>query len=124
RHAAAVPFGDRRRHTDEALGLVAEEARRLDDLFHVALFGGGERGGSGIPLEQHGRHHVDALVGALRAEDRRDEELEGGREVERPRGGGIGRREPIVDLGGALGGRGGGSPLFLRGRSRHRAPEW
>src|SRR6185312_5139418 len=45
RHAAGMPLGDRGRHADETLGLVAKEARRLDDLFDVFLFGGGERGG-------------------------------------------------------------------------------
>src|SRR6185437_7044915 len=109
---------------EDDVGLVPKEACRLDDLFDIFLLRGAERGGRSIALEQRRRHQVDALVGALRAEDRRDEELEGRLEVERAVGAWIVRGEPVVDLGGALGGWGGGAALLLRGRSRHRAPEW
>ena len=43
----------------------------------------GERGGVGIAREEPGRDHVDALVRALRREDRGDGELEGVAVVER-----------------------------------------
>ena len=56
-----------------------------------------------VLLEQRGRHHVHALVGALGAENRGDEELKRRLEVERAVRVGIVLREPLVDLGRALG---------------------
>ena len=67
----------------DRLRLVAEEPRRVDRLLERSLVGGGERRGVGIRGEQRRRHLVDALVGALGGEDRRDQQLERRAEVER-----------------------------------------
>src|SRR5205814_1551616 len=55
-----------------------------------------------ILREQRGSNHVDALVGALRAQDRGDEKLIGIAVVERRRCVRILRREAAVDLGRTL----------------------
>ena len=77
RHLAAESFLDRLRHSDQALGLRAEETRRADQLLDLDGIGVREIGRRRIPGEQRRRHHVDPLVGALRRQDRRDEQLVG-----------------------------------------------
>ena len=67
---------------DDALRLVPEEPGALDDLLDVLLLRARERLDGRIAREQHRRHHVHALVGALRAQDRGDEQLERRREIE------------------------------------------
>lgn len=57
-------------------GLVAEEARALDDLFQGFDRRGGQRFGIGPAAEEFGRYHVDAGIGALGRKDRCDEQLE------------------------------------------------
>ena len=53
--------------------------------------------GVGIPREQRGRHHVDALVGALRRQDRRDQQLVRVRVLQRAVRVGIELRERFHD---------------------------
>src|SRR5213594_1001352 len=62
---------------DQTLRLVAEEARAPDHLLELLWIGIGERLCSWKSSEDERRHHVDALVGALRAEDCRNQQLEG-----------------------------------------------
>ena len=71
RDLAAEALLDRLRHPDEVLRLRAEEAGRLDERLDVVRIGGREVGRRRILREQRGRHHVDALVGGLRRQDRR-----------------------------------------------------
>ena len=76
RHFAAVLFGDRRRHADQRFRFRAEETGRLDDGFELGGGGAGKRPGGGVAGEQGRRDLVHALVGALRGEDGRREQLE------------------------------------------------
>jgi hypothetical protein len=55
---------------------VAEEAGAADHVLELERFGLGERTRVGIACEERRRHHVDAGIGALRREDRRDEQLQ------------------------------------------------
>ena len=82
-HLAVESLDEGRRHPHEALGLVVEEAGRSDDLLELGGVGDRERLGRRVAAEEPGRDHVHALIGALRGEDRRREELEGTFEVER-----------------------------------------
>ena len=88
---------DRLRHADEVLRLRAEEARRLDDRLELGGIGVGQVGRRRVPGEQRGRDHVDALVGALRGQDRRDEQLVRVRVHERAMRVGIQLREEADD---------------------------
>ena len=84
--------------------------------------------GVGIPGEQRGRHHVHALVGALRRQDRRDEQLVRVRVVQRAVRVGIELREQLDDgararlrTPGSGHGRTVPSPRDDRGRATRRA---
>ncbi len=79
---AAVVLRQRRRHADEGTGLRAEEAGGLDLRLELGGRRPRERAGVGISLEQRRRDLVDALVGALRRENRRDEQLVRRREIQ------------------------------------------
>src|SRR5690606_6163210 len=63
--------------------LVAEETGRLDDLLHVLLSRGGQVLGGRRSSEELRRHHVHALVRALRGQNGGDEQLVRVAEVER-----------------------------------------
>jgi hypothetical protein len=75
RDVPMMPFADRCRHAGERFGLGAEEAGRLN--LRLELGGGRpvQRRRVWIALEQRRRDLVHALVGALRGENRRDQEL-------------------------------------------------
>ena len=75
RDLAAEPRLHRLRHPDQVLRLRSEEAGRANQLLDLFGVGGGEIRRRRIPREQRGRHHVDPLVGALRRQDRRREQL-------------------------------------------------
>ena len=95
------------RRADHRLGLVVEEAGGPDVLRQFVLAGGGEILNGRVFLEQAGRHHVHALVGALRGEDGGDQQLPGVRMMQRAGDVGVHlvqRREDFFDAGGALGG--------------------
>ena len=62
--------------------LGAEEAGGLDLRLELGGRGPGERTRVRIALEERRRHLVHALVGALRRQDRRDEQLVGVREMQ------------------------------------------
>ena len=72
----------RRRHAHERPRLRAEEACRLNLRLELLGRRPRERAGVRVSLEERGRDLVDALVGALRGEDRRDEQLVRRREVQ------------------------------------------
>ena len=57
--------------------LVAEKAGGLDQLFHIRLCRHGHGGRARELTEESGRHHIHALVRALRGEDRGGEQLPG-----------------------------------------------
>src|SRR5262249_32548157 len=89
----------------------AKESRRVNLRLELLARCVGESTCVGIPLEQRRRHHVDADVGGLCREDRRDEQLE---------------RRRIVQLGVSVGmlrlGRVEGAP-DLFGRLKWVVPE-
>src|SRR5436853_6905707 len=95
---APVALAERPCHADERARLGAVEARRVDQALERRDVGPGPVTGRAILREERGRHHVHALVGALGRQDRRDEELERGREVEGDLGAGIGSLERADDL--------------------------
>ena len=76
RHLAAVLFHERLATGLDALGLVAEEAGRLDGLLQFGQRRPGVVGGGAILLEQVRRDQVHALVGALGREDGRHQQFE------------------------------------------------
>src|SRR5690348_11769932 len=98
RHLAAVTLDERLGHAEQRAGLGAEEARRADLALELLRPGLRQRVGSWIRLEQTGRDHVDALVGALRRENGGDQQLERRVEVERDLGVGISALEGVEDL--------------------------
>src|SRR4051812_12002190 len=99
---AAVMLGDRGRHADETLRFVAKESGALDHLLELLGLRRRKSFGRCITTKERGGDHVHALVGALRAEDRRDEELERCLEVERAVRVRIASSQAREDLGGAL----------------------
>jgi hypothetical protein len=60
-----------------ALGLVAKEAGRADDVLELGRVGGRQGLGRGPAAEEDRRHHVHAHVGALSGQDGGGEKLEG-----------------------------------------------
>ena len=76
RHPSAVGLDQRLRHADQRLRLGAEEPGRVN--LRLELRGGrlGQRPRVRIAGEQRGRHQVHALVGRLRRENRRHQQLE------------------------------------------------
>jgi hypothetical protein len=81
-HLAGVPIDERRRHALQRFRLRPKEARGL--YLRLELVGRRLREGArvGVPSEQRRRHAIDALVGALRRENRGDEQLVGIPKVE------------------------------------------
>src|SRR6185437_3145484 len=72
---AAMQLDECCAHAAEAFGSVAEKAGGLDVFFELALGGIRKRFGGGIFPEQVFGDDVDAVIGALGGENRRDEKL-------------------------------------------------
>src|SRR5690606_4807158 len=113
---AAVVLEERGRQPAERGRLGPEEPERPQHLLELLLGDGGELGRAGPAAEQLRGHGVDPHVGRLRGEDRGDEQLEGGGEVELAPGVRPLRREEVVDLR-----RGRRGPLPGRFVGAHRA---
>ena len=73
---SAVPFGDHSATIANGAGLVAEETCRADEHFKFGRRRGREIGSDAVFVEQRGRDHVDAFIGALRTENGGDQKLE------------------------------------------------
>jgi len=71
-----VILDERAAQPDDRLGLVPEEPRRADQGLELEGVGRREVLRGAVAGEQGRGDLVDPLVGALRGEDRRDEELE------------------------------------------------
>ncbi len=82
RHLAAMGLDDLGRHTQERTRLGAEEPGRLNLRLELVGRRPGERAGVRVAAEERRRDLIDALVGALRRQDRRDQELVGVREMQ------------------------------------------
>jgi hypothetical protein len=82
RHVARVPLDERGRHAGQRLRLGTEEAGGLYLRLELGRRRLREGARVGVPLEERRRDAIDALVGALRRENRRDEQLVGIPEVE------------------------------------------
>jgi hypothetical protein len=108
RHLAAVALDQRPGHADQAPRLGAVEARLEDQRLERLGRRLGQRVGVGVPGEQRRRQRVDHLVGRLRGQDGRAQELEGVLVVELAGGVGPGRGQRRDQRGG------------LAGRRRHR----
>ena len=93
-------FADRRRDAAKRLGLLAKEPGRMDQRLELSGIGGGERARRRIAREERRRDHVDPLVGTLRRQDGRDEQLPGVLVTQRTPGVGIRVGEGPVDLAG------------------------
>ena len=89
RHPAAVALEHGQRRAAQGARLLVVEAGLEDRLGDLALARVGEGLRIGIAPEQPRRDHVDALIGALRGENRGDQQLPRRREVERAAGVGI-----------------------------------
>ena len=76
RNLTAKFVGDCRRGRADALGLVAEKSGRFDRVLQLSLRRLRVIFRAPIFLEQRRRDHVYAFVGALRGENRRDQQLE------------------------------------------------
>ena len=76
RDMSAVPFGDHSATIANGAGLVAEETCGADERFKFARRRGREIGSGAVLVEQRGRDHVDAFIGALRTENGGDQKLE------------------------------------------------
>ena len=81
-HLPAVPVAERLAEPDQAVGLGPEEPGRLDDLLQLGPVGRGVVRSGPVAAEQHRRHLIHQLVGGLRGQDRGDQELKRGGEVE------------------------------------------
>ena len=77
RHLAAMGLDDFGRHAQERARLRTKEPGRLDLRLELAGRRARERVRVRVAAEERGRDLVDPLVGALRREDRRDEQLVG-----------------------------------------------
>lgn len=51
---------------DDVLRLVVEETGGADDIAHFGRVGVGKVSDGGVPAKELRRHHIHALVGALR----------------------------------------------------------
>ena len=76
-HFACVVLHERLCHPDQRFGLGAEKAGRMDLRLEFLLRRLRQCGSGRITLEQRRRDHVDALIGRLRRQDRRDQQLKG-----------------------------------------------
>ncbi len=100
RYLSLMAFHDRGGHPEKALRLVAEKTGALDQLLENLRISRSQ-GSSGRECpEQPGGDHVDAFIGALRAQDSCDEQLERGIEIELAVGVGILPLEAGQNLGG------------------------
>ena len=77
RNLAAKPLNDAARHSQEVFGLHAEETGGADEVLQLVGVGPCQTSDRRVARKQIGGYNVDAFVGALRAEDRRHEELIG-----------------------------------------------
>jgi hypothetical protein len=77
RHLAAVALDQGARHADQAPGLGAVEPRPEDQRLELGRLGDRQGRGVGVAGEQRRGQGVDHLVGRLRRQDRRAQELEG-----------------------------------------------
>src|SRR5437016_2730976 len=82
-HLAAMFLSNQSATSDDVLGLVAKETRRLDGLFQLGWPSVGKRCGVGVAFEKGGRHDIHANVGALRRQYGGDKQLQGVLEVKR-----------------------------------------
>src|SRR5687768_9985475 len=71
-----VAFDQRLAEADQALRLVAEKAGAANDVLKLLDWRIRHRGCCWISPKEQRRHHVDPLVGALRAQNRRHQELQ------------------------------------------------
>ena len=78
-----MPLDERLRHANDGFGLVPEKAGGLNLLFQHSGIDSRVVGGRAVLREQMWRDQVDPRVGALRGENRRDDELEGVAMVQR-----------------------------------------
>src|SRR5207249_2526116 len=97
-HLAAVMLDERLRHAKQRARLGAEESGGADLLLEARGARPRQLAGRRVLAEERGRHHVHALVRALRGEDGGDEQLERRPEVEGDLRVGIRAREEIQDL--------------------------
>lgn len=77
RNFASMKFDELARRGDEVFRFGAKETGRSDQLFNIGKFGFREFKRRRKSLEQRGGYLIHSNIGALRREDRRDEELEG-----------------------------------------------
>ena len=70
-----MALDDGARHSEQMLRLHPEEPARLDHRLELGGLGGRERRGVGILREQRRRDRIDHLVGRLRRQDGRDQQL-------------------------------------------------
>src|SRR6266508_2912308 len=82
RYFAGMSFDYSRRHSKQALRLVAKKTGAPDHLLESLDLGTREIARTWKCAKELRRYHVDPLVGALRAENRRDEQLKRRLEVE------------------------------------------
>ncbi len=104
RDEPAVRLDDRPAGAPDRFRLGVEEAGGSDQLLQLASRPG-HRGGGREAAEERRRDAVHARVGALRGEDRRDQELERVGMVERAVGPGVGLVQAGEDVGGGRGTR-------------------
>ena len=76
RYLAVVQFHKLPAAGEDALSFVAEKARRLDHFLQLALLRRRERVSIGIAGKQGGRDAIDALIRALRRQNRGNEQLQ------------------------------------------------
>lgn len=69
RHPTTVTCGNGTRHADQALALVPEKAGAADQLLQLIRVCGRKVGRGRVSRKKRWSDHVDALVGALRAQD-------------------------------------------------------
>src|SRR6266699_1769945 len=125
RHLAPVALQERLRHPDDRFRLVAEEPGAVNILLEDLGIRRGVVLRRLVLCEQRRGDDVDPSVRGLSGEDRRDEQLERVRVVERAHGVGVGPLEAGDDLTAARPGFGGrlapiqGPSLSLRWHHRH-----
>ena len=82
RNFTVVTLDESGRHTEQTLRFVSKEPGRPDHVFEPLDLGAGKIAWSRKSLKKERSHHVHALVGALRTEDRCDEQLKGPVEIQ------------------------------------------
>ena len=80
RHSSGMAFDQNLRRGNNVLGFVPVEAGRADDSHQLIQVGSGVRFDASVTLKKHAGHLIDAHIGTLRGEDRRDQQLERVRE--------------------------------------------